>query len=262
MNTILSEIDPELKNLLTSDYKFPPDLFNKSKDELSSFFLFSNSTCKFHYLDKTISLLTGYSAKEFSKLGLDSWLASIHPEDLHLVTEKIIDAHKTLIASNFELSKKPFTQLEYRIKKASGEWVWVRDIKCILSFKPDRIMDKVLCKITDISREKELEEFRLGEMINGGENGSKLLEKSVIYRNKKRSEYTGEFLVTSPLWLNKLTKREKEILQLISQGFSTKKIADKLFVTTSTIETHRRHLLEKSQVKNSMELVKEASKFI
>jgi two-component system response regulator NreC len=51
-----------------------------------------------------------------------------------------------------------------------------------------------------------------------------------------------------------------EILRLIGQGLSTKLIADKCCISINTVETHRRHLLEKLQVKNSMELIKEASR--
>ncbi len=60
--------------------------------------------------------------------------------------------------------------------------------------------------------------------------------------------------------LPRLTKREKEILQLISKGLTTQEIADKLFVSPLTIETHRRNLMSKFHVKNAAELIMEASK--
>ncbi|MDE5421076.1 response regulator transcription factor [Ancylomarina sp. DW003] len=55
-----------------------------------------------------------------------------------------------------------------------------------------------------------------------------------------------------------LTKREVEVLQLISQEFSNAEIANKLFVSTRTIDTHRRNLMEKLAVKNTAGLVKYA----
>jgi len=58
--------------------------------------------------------------------------------------------------------------------------------------------------------------------------------------------------------LNNLTAREKQVLKLIAEGFSTKMIADTLKITINTVETHRRHLLEKLKAKNSMELIKKA----
>jgi DNA-binding NarL/FixJ family response regulator len=53
-----------------------------------------------------------------------------------------------------------------------------------------------------------------------------------------------------------LTKREKEILELIADGMTNQGIADKLFLTCSTIDTHRKHMLTKFGVKNTAALVK------
>jgi len=55
-----------------------------------------------------------------------------------------------------------------------------------------------------------------------------------------------------------LTKREKEILVLIAEEFSTKQIADKLFISVNTVETHRKNLMAKLQAKNVTGLVKYA----
>jgi len=53
-----------------------------------------------------------------------------------------------------------------------------------------------------------------------------------------------------------LTKREKEILELIAEGMTNQEIADKLFLTCSTVDTHRKHMLTKFGVKNTAALVK------
>jgi DNA-binding NarL/FixJ family response regulator len=57
-----------------------------------------------------------------------------------------------------------------------------------------------------------------------------------------------------------LTKREKEILQLIAEEFSNQEIADHLFLSLRTVETHRLNLIQKLSVKNTAGLVKEALK--
>ncbi|OCX52022.1 DNA-binding response regulator [Mucilaginibacter sp. PPCGB 2223] len=57
-----------------------------------------------------------------------------------------------------------------------------------------------------------------------------------------------------------LTKREKEILKLIAEENSNQQIADKLFLSLRTVETHRLNLMQKLSVKNSIGLVKEAIK--
>ncbi|MDQ0968232.1 DNA-binding NarL/FixJ family response regulator [Flavobacterium sp. W4I14] len=53
----------------------------------------------------------------------------------------------------------------------------------------------------------------------------------------------------------KFTKREKQILQLIAQGKTTAGIADELFLSPLTVETHRRNMMQKLDVKNSIELI-------
>lgn len=54
----------------------------------------------------------------------------------------------------------------------------------------------------------------------------------------------------------KLTKREKEVLKLIADSYTTPKIATALNIAHSTVETYRRNLIEKTGVKNSKGLVK------
>jgi DNA-binding NarL/FixJ family response regulator len=53
-----------------------------------------------------------------------------------------------------------------------------------------------------------------------------------------------------------LTKREKEILHMISEGVTTAGIAEQLSLSPLTIETHRRNLLQKFEVKNVAALIK------
>jgi DNA-binding NarL/FixJ family response regulator len=58
----------------------------------------------------------------------------------------------------------------------------------------------------------------------------------------------------------KLTSREVEITKLISEGLTSHQIADKLFISPRTVETHRANLMKKMGVKNSIELVKKVEK--
>lgn len=53
--------------------------------------------------------------------------------------------------------------------------------------------------------------------------------------------------------------REREVLYLLSEGKSSKEIADQLFITERTVESHRKNMLEKGHVKNTVELIAYAS---
>ncbi len=57
---------------------------------------------------------------------------------------------------------------------------------------------------------------------------------------------------------DKLTSREREVLQLLAEGNATKEIATKLHVSVSTIETHRRQVMEKLELFSVAELTKYA----
>ncbi len=56
----------------------------------------------------------------------------------------------------------------------------------------------------------------------------------------------------------RLTKRELEIVRLIAEGLTSQQMADKLFISHRTVETHRANLMKKMGVKNAIELVKKA----
>ena len=55
-----------------------------------------------------------------------------------------------------------------------------------------------------------------------------------------------------------LTKREKEILQLISEGLTNNQIAEKLFISPLTVDSHRKNLLTKLNTNNTASLVRVA----
>ena len=53
-----------------------------------------------------------------------------------------------------------------------------------------------------------------------------------------------------------VTPREKEVLLLIAHEYSTKEIAEKLYISYETANTHRKNLLKKMDVKNTAGLVR------
>lgn len=73
-----------------------------------------------------------------------------------------------------------------------------------------------------------------------------LIVNDALYRHKT-SDY-----------IPKLTRREKEVLQLIIKEMTTQEIADALFISINTVETHRASLLQKTGSKNIAGLVKVA----
>jgi DNA-binding NarL/FixJ family response regulator len=57
-----------------------------------------------------------------------------------------------------------------------------------------------------------------------------------------------------------LTKREAEVIQMVCKGYSSNEIADKLFLSSFTIQTHRRNIFRKLKIEgNAIALYKFAS---
>lgn len=55
---------------------------------------------------------------------------------------------------------------------------------------------------------------------------------------------------------NQLSKREMEVLRLFAEGFSNQEIADKLFISIRTVESHKNHIMQRLELKSSVDLVK------
>jgi DNA-binding NarL/FixJ family response regulator len=58
-----------------------------------------------------------------------------------------------------------------------------------------------------------------------------------------------------------ITRREKEVLVLIADGMTNNQIADKLFISATTVDTHRKNLLAKFHAKNTATLIRLAAQY-
>ncbi len=76
-----------------------------------------------------------------------------------------------------------------------------------------------------------------------------------ILKNKLLNESIG---VKSSSFIPKLTRREKEVLQLIAKEHTNEEIAQTLFITVKTIEAHRSNLILKMGVRNTAGLIRVA----
>lgn len=103
-----------------------------------------------------------------------------------------------------------------------------------------------------------------GYLLKNTDESELILAIRTVHRGKKYfsaeiSEKMINFMSAQSVSDDVLSKKETEVLGLISKGFTTKEIAAKLFVSTRTIETHRNSILKKLEVKNTAELIKKAT---
>lgn len=96
------------------------------------------------------------------------------------------------------------------------------------------------------SPEKVVEAIQ--EVYNGGSPISSQIARKVLEAFSPK-ERTNEYL-------QELSRREQEVLELLSKGFRYKEIADKLFLSIDTVRTHIRNIYEKLQVNSRVEALK------
>lgn len=89
--------------------------------------------------------------------------------------------------------------------------------------------------------------------------------KKAAWGEKSFSPIVNEMLIKGQLEARKrksetikISKREKEVMECLSKGMSTKQMADVLFLSTRTVESHRLRLLKKFGAQNATELVRTA----
>lgn len=91
---------------------------------------------------------------------------------------------------------------------------------------------------------------------------TKILEGGIYYSNDINSVFLNKY--SNNKHINNLvddvilTAREIEILKLISQEYTSNEIAEKLFISPLTVETHRKHLIKKTNSRSVVGLVKYA----
>jgi DNA-binding NarL/FixJ family response regulator len=93
---------------------------------------------------------------------------------------------------------------------------------------------------------KDAENTELRAAVSSILNGKTYFSQELLLkliRNRKNSEQ-----IT-------LTQRERQILELICQGFNSNEIASKLFLSERTVDNHRANLLDKTGCRNSLSLV-------
>jgi len=112
--------------------------------------------------------------------------------------------------------------------------------------------------------EKMLENGAMGYVLKNATRQEISLAVRNVYNGMKYLSYEasmtlkenhGESNTDAPM----VTRREKEILDMIGEGLTNPEIAEKLFISTTTVDTHRKNLLAKFKAKNTAALIKAAA---
>lgn len=95
-------------------------------------------------------------------------------------------------------------------------------------------------------------------VFNGGRYFNEAITNLVFeefYHKKKLTQPSGKITLR-----NDLTAREQEVLALVADGKTNKEVAEGLFISVKTVDTHKMNILDKLGLRNTAELVKYAIK--
>ncbi|WP_222852026.1 response regulator transcription factor [Cyclobacterium plantarum] len=179
---------------------------------------------KFLFHNDSFKNILGYSSEVMEKGGWEFWFQKIKPMELSGIRQLI----ESLISNPDCLNHiPPRNSYTYHIQDIFQKWYLIQHQVSLLIKSNNDLIISYLYNITHKERiEKVFSGFQLWSQNRNIE----------------------------------ISNREREVLHLIGEGFSSKQIADKLYISIHTAISHRKHLIEKFAVKNTAQLIKEASK--
>jgi DNA-binding NarL/FixJ family response regulator len=164
--------------------------------------------------------------------------------------QKFQDLHPDLMILDISLPDRNGMQIAQQILTTSPD----SNIIILSMYDDDEYINKCLelgVKGYVVKNESGAElELAIQSVVEGRNYFSSQVQK-VIFRKHSQNVSNAK----KREQIVQLTKRESEIIKLISQGLTSQEIADRLFISPRTVETHRANLLKKVGVKNSMELI-------
>jgi DNA-binding CsgD family transcriptional regulator len=204
-------------------------------------FVFNAKKADFDFVSPEVEQVLGYSAAEIDVAQI---VSNIHPEDQSWFLN--FENEVTKFFGRLPAEKVPHYKVRYdfRIRKRTGEYIRLLNQVVIIEHSDSFGVLRAFGVHTDITHLKAEGTPTLSFI---GLNG----EPSYLNVNAQEVYSTNQVV---------LTKREKEILHLLSVGLNTKQISHHLFLSEETVKTHRRNILRKTSKKNVAALLSSAVK--
>lgn len=189
--------------------------------------------------------LFGYDLGEIERSGNSYFDARVHPEDLIALLQNGIALLKLFYRLSGTARAEYKLINEYRVLNAEDRYIRVIEQHQALELDARGniwlslgVMDLSPNQDSEPGIKSQLLNYKTGELV------------SFFPEEPPRKEFPE----------TDLTKREREVLQLVKEGLLSKEISDKLYISVHTVNTHRQRILEKLGADNSMEAVSFASR--
>ncbi|MBL1410447.1 LuxR C-terminal-related transcriptional regulator [Sphingobacterium faecale] len=200
----------------------------------SYYFIFNCFENKIEYVNNTFEILTGYPKELFD---INKLLDIIHPDDIDYFIACESRGLRFTNTLSFSEHFRYIMSYTYRIKTNNNQYVAIRQ-EC----QAIEVDSKGHLTKTFVTHRRE-KDFR-----NRDENDYYIFDKDKNQKLNATNFYN-------------LTKREREIVDLVQDGLDSKQIGKKLHSSKHTIDTHRRNILKKTNSKNFIELLTKLNGF-
>lgn len=200
-------------------------------------YVFNVHDLSFDYVSPEVKELLNYNLEEFS---VPLLFASFHADDYPYFfnfENSIIEFLETLSP---EQKLKYKFRYDYRLKKKDGTYLRIMQQSLALQLDENNKVSKVLGVHTDISHLKKNGIPMLSFIGLDGEPTMIDVKVKELFKPVKNSL---------------LTKREMDIVELLFEGKSSEEIGLKLFISKQTVDKHRSNILNKTNCKNTAELI-------
>ncbi|MHC6200581.1 LuxR C-terminal-related transcriptional regulator [Elizabethkingia miricola] len=226
-------------------FSYFSDAIEKAKDfALGPFFWFipDNYQLKIRWVSDNIDMLTSYTKEEWCGKGPDFFAEQLHPDDREYVLSAFIFIYKVYADVKKINQDKSVFNIYARFLNKHKEYRWVVMQTAKIYMNELNQVESILCIIYDLSY-LQIKNMPLLSMVDINNNHVQYFKS---FDENIESEH-----IDIPV----ITKREKEILQLMAQGDNTPLIADKLFISYHTVQNHKRNLRKKTNTRTSSELI-------
>lgn len=200
------------------------------------YFVFNPPAITIEFVSESITDLLGYAPHEFT---LETLMAVIHPDDLpHFIN---FEATVTQFWSELPPEKvlKYKSRYDYRLRKKDGSYIRILQQIVTIHTDEDGAVLRTFVVHTDISHLKK--DNRMVLSFIGLDGEPSYIDVDPIQKLSPSIEI--------------LTRREKEILQLLAQNYTSKQIAEALHISHRTVATHRKNIHRKTETSTVLELV-------
>lgn len=229
-------------NPLRFNPETPEKFFNAFHVGNHYFYVFNVNEIRFEYIHPKIYDLTGYEA---STVDVPFFFSHIHPEDQpwFLAFEtKVVEFFSQLKPEQFLNYKVSY---DYRVMTANNSYIRILQQVVTLEHDNNGHINHTLGVHTDISHIKSAESYIKPSLSFIGLNGEPSYYNIDVQAISLREDSE----------IERISIREREVLNLLINGLSSQEIANKLFISKQTVDSHRKNLLRKLKADNTAELV-------